>query len=399
MIKQRKSFMENKILLIFFVLIASISQATDDISNTLLIGLDADISSGSARSGESIRRGAIIAIDEVNAQGGLLGKQLKLEVRDHRGIPARGVANIEYFSSKKNLLAVLGGLHTPVALRELPTIHKNKVIYLVPWAAGTTIVENGYKPNYVFRASVSDQFAGGFLVKKAVEQGYKEIGLLLERTGWGRSNEKAMTSALKKEGLLPTAIEWFRWGSNIEKMSQHINKLKFSGAEVILLVSNAPEGATLIRAMAQRLETDRLPVISHWGITGGDFFEKTKDILGLVKLQFLQTYSFFEPGNKEYAKQFLSAYCQRFNACQGAKAVFSPVGSAHAYDLIHLLVKAAKIAGTPESSQVHTALEQIDYHSGLVREYQPPFTTNNHDALDLSDFRLAHYNSEGIIVP
>ena len=99
----------------------------------LIIGLDADMSSGSAKSGEAIRRGVQLAIDQINKQGGLLERPLKLVVRDHRGNPDRGVDNIREFSEMPNLLAVVGGIHTPVALEELPLIHENKIVYLSPW--------------------------------------------------------------------------------------------------------------------------------------------------------------------------------------------------------------------------------------------------------------------------
>ena len=72
-----------------------------------------------------IRRGAHIAIEEINRNGGVLGRKLQLEVRDHRGNPARGVDNILEFSAMQNVIAVLGGLHTPVAMQELKTIHQH----------------------------------------------------------------------------------------------------------------------------------------------------------------------------------------------------------------------------------------------------------------------------------
>lgn len=117
----------------------------------ILIGLDADMSSGSAKAGEAIKRGMEIAVDEINGQGGVLGRNLDIIVKDHRGNPARGVDNLEELARTENLVAVMGGLHTPVAMHELKTIHKNGLPFLVPWAAGTPVVANGFDPNFVFR--------------------------------------------------------------------------------------------------------------------------------------------------------------------------------------------------------------------------------------------------------
>jgi C4-dicarboxylate-binding protein DctP len=136
----------------------------------ILIGLDADLFAGSSPSGYSIKRGAQIAINEINAAGGVLGKKMRLISKDHSGISARGIMNIDYFSKLKNLVAVIGGIHSPVALSELETLHQKKIIYLDPWAAATNIVENGHNPNYVFRVSVRDEYAGPFLVNEALKK-------------------------------------------------------------------------------------------------------------------------------------------------------------------------------------------------------------------------------------
>ena len=182
------------------------------VEDSLVIGLDADMSSGSARSGEAIRRGLELAIEEINREGGLLGRPVELIVRDHRGNPDRGLDNLAAFTEVRDLIGVFGGIHTPVAIRELEFIHSNDLLYFCPWAAGTPVVKNGYTPNHVFRVSVRDEYAGGFLVRSALRRGGKKIGLMLERTAWGRSNEKAMKEALAEQGLEPVGEEWFSWG-------------------------------------------------------------------------------------------------------------------------------------------------------------------------------------------
>ncbi len=68
-----------------------------------------------------------------------------------------------------NLVAVMGGLHSPVASAELETIHENKIVYLLPWANATQLVENGYRPNYVFRVSAADKYVGEYLVEEALK--------------------------------------------------------------------------------------------------------------------------------------------------------------------------------------------------------------------------------------
>ena len=363
----------------------------------VLIGLDAAISGNSALSGEALRRGVLLAIDDINAKGGVLGRPLQLVVKDHRGVPARGVDNILDFAAMKDLVAVVGGIHSPVALAQLKNIHRHKIIYLGPWAAGTPIVANGYHPSYVFRVSVRDEHAGGFLVTAAKKRGYKKPGLLLWRTGWGRSNEKAMKAALQHEKMQLAGIRWFN--SSQQDMTTQIRELADAGADVIMLVANANEGLVAIRNIAALPNKIRLPVISHWGITGGEFFKLGREETAAVDLTFLQTFSFFAPPFPERAKTLYAMYCSRFGPCISPSDVVAPVGTAHAYDIVRMLAAAIRKAGSIDRTKVRHSLETLERFDGLMRNYRPPFTPTRHDALDASDFLLARFDKNGAIIP
>lgn len=361
-------------------------------NDNIIIGLDADLNLASAPSGLAIKRGMELAVDELNQKGGVLGKKLRIMVRDHSGISARGVENIKFFGKLENVVAVIGGLHSPVALSELNSIHENKIIYLGPWAAATGIAENSFQPNYVFRVSVRDEYAGEFLINQALKS-HQNIALLLENTGWGRSNERSMTQALKERQKTPVAIEWFNWGE--KNMMPQLTRIEKAGADAILMVANAPEGSTIIKDASQR--SQKIPIFSHWGITGGYFWNNVKNELPKVKLQFLQTFSFMGIKNKK-TRQVIAGYFERYQI-NDAKDIIAPVGTAHAYDLIHLLAKAVEMAGSLDRSKIRDALETIQFHEGLVKKYKYPFTRDDHDALGPEDFFLAEYNNKGSIVP
>lgn len=385
-------------LLFFVFVVVNLAPALgDDGARPIIIGLDADMSSGGAQSGEAIRRGTLVALHEINAAGGVLGRPLRLVVKDHRGNPARGVDNIEALADVDNLVAVMGGSHTPVALAELDAIHKHELIYLGPWAAGTSIVANGRNPNFVFRVSVRDEHAGGFIIAAARRRGFKRPGLLLWQTGWGRSNEKAMMAAARTLGMTDLPIEWFNSGE--EDLSGQIEALAASGADAILLVSNVTEGISFVRNLARMPKPKRLPVISHWGITIGDFFGTAPDAIAKVDLSFLQTFSFLDPPFPERARVLYEGYCKLFGPCTSVTDIGSPVGVAHAYDLIHLLRHAIEKTGSVDRRAVRDAMENIPSHKGVMRDYVRPFSATRHDALDATDFRVSRFNSAGVIVP
>lgn len=362
----------------------------------IIIGLDADMSSVAARGGQAIKRGALIAIHELNQQGGVLGRKLELRIKDHRGNPARGIDNIEEFAADSNVVAVLGGVHTPVALRELPTIHRHGLPYLDPWAAGTPIIDNGYEPNFAFRLSVRDQHAGAFLIEQALKQGYSRPALLLEQTPWGQSNKKAITEALSERSRPEPIVEWFNWG--VDDLNSHLDSFKNAGADVIIFVGNAPEGAVLVKTLAATPESERLPVISHWGVASGDFPAMAGPALERVQLSFLQTFSFFNAYDKDHAERVLGHYCRLFDTCDPADIIAS-VGVAHAYDLVHILARAIDLADSTERAHVRDAIERVRNYSGLTRHFEQPFTRSRHDALDARSFQLGQFDGQGTIRP
>lgn len=361
-------------------------------ADEVVLGLNADVSASSGLSGQAIKRGMELAATKINRDGGVLGKEISIVVRDNSGISDRGRDNMTYFSGLDNLLAVMGGIYSPIALAELDIIHREQIIFLNPWAAATGIVDNGYSPNYVFRVSVRDEYAGPFLIGKALEKSYN-IALLLVNDGWGKGNRKTMVRTLAEQSLEPATIQHFNWGE--KDMTPQLDLIEKSGAGIIVMVAGVSEGATIIKNMAAR--DKRLPIISHWGITGGDFWKSVNRELKSVDLSFLQSFSFFNAGN-EPARALMADYFKAYGVDHPGR-IFAPVGTAHAYDLVHLIAMAVEKAGTLDRRAVRDSLEQLDDHKGVVKHYRPPFTPDRHDALDQSSFILCRYSEQGYIIP
>ena len=139
------------------------------------------------------------------------------------------------------------------------------------------------------------------------------------------------------------------------------------------------------------------PILSHWGITGGNFGWELKKELREIDLEVLQAFSFFN-GKNNRTKSFLKKYFKFFKL-DDEDNIIAPVGTAHAYDLIHLLALAVKSANSLDRSKIRNALEEIKNYDGLVRNYINPFTSNDHDALDSSDFFMAKFDENGRIIP
>ena len=362
----------------------------------IVLGLHADMSSGSARSGEAIRRGVLLAISEINAQGGLLGgRELELVVRDHHGVPTRATEQLPELASTPHLVALLTGLHSPPVIQNLRFIQEHQLVIVSPWAAATGLIHHGLTPSYTFRVSPDDARVGEFLVAQALARGHTRFGLILEKSAWGRSNEKALLEALARRRMAPASVQWINLAD--EDLEEKLAEVERAGADSLLLVVNAPEAVGLVKALAGRPEDKRLPIYSHFGLCGGDFAEQVGASLSRVELHMVQTFSFLEARSAR-ARSVLAKYHALFGTTSEAQ-VFSAMGTAQAYDAVWLLALAIQKARSTERARVRDALERLGPYQGLVRTYQSAFTPSRHEALAPSDFKLATFDSRGVLVP
>lgn len=377
-------------------------QAADEVvKRPVLIGLDAAFSLAHSTSAPSLSRGAETAIHEINAAGGVLGgRALELVTRDNHAMPARGIHNFQELASIPDLVAVIGGRFSPVVMAQAKLAEQHQTLLLAAWSAANPITApiDGRPPRYVFRLSLRDGLAMPVMLQHAVDRGYERVGLMLLTTAWGRSNEAAALSHVGTAGA-PALVHsnWIHWRQEdyVLPYAEHLA----AGAQAIVVVGNDDEVARLVEVAASRPAGERLPIISHWGVTGGDFLGQLSsvDVLDKVDLSVVQTFSFYTARPEKVAQVLRTT--ERLFGIERIDGIEAPVGFAHAYDLVHLLARAIELAGTTERSAVRDALERVRDYDGLVRHFQQPFTPQNHDALQRSDVFMARYRSDGAIMP
>ncbi|MDH4945032.1 DctP family TRAP transporter solute-binding subunit [Sulfurimonas sp. C5] len=358
----------------------------------ILIGIDTDISSDTKVAGLAIKRGAEIAVSEINAKGGVLGKPLEIIVKDHRALASKGIQNIEEFSHNKHLVAIIGGVHGAVISAELDTIEQLKIPFFIPWAATAGLVNNGYKDNYIFRVSANDNIAANFIAGYTLKK-YKKPAIIVENSVWGRNNLKLMTQYCQEHNIKNITEIVFNRGQN--NFKKEISQILDSQADALIMVANPFEASKILQELKARKKS--LPVISHWGITSGNFFKENENLLKGLNLNVFQTFSFNNQLNTK-AKHLLDSYKNKYLLSKKSP-VQASVGIAQAYDIVYLLKLAIEKAGTTDKTKVKQALENLPKYEGAVKTYAPAFTEANHDALDGRDYYMAKYNSNGILVP
>ena len=324
-----------------FLILLMISCASIAAPEHITLYLSAD-RTGARASGVSIEQGIRTALSENgNKLGGI---NVTLKILDHRGSTPRAKGHLKSYLEDPSALALFAGLHSPPLIATRDFINERSILVLVPWAAATPITRFPSDKNWIFRLSIDDSKAGLVITNDAITRGgIQSPALLLEDTGWGRANHRTMTRSLEALNYRPTIVQWFNWGISINNARMLLRNIIKSGADAVIFVGNAPEGKVVAKAMASLPDDQRLPIFSHWGITGGDFAEDIGPaVIQNLNLSFIQT-SFSFLGKLSYFQQQVLEKAKFLfpDTIRKPADIKAPTGFIHAYDITRLLIEAA----------------------------------------------------------
>jgi len=358
------------------------------------IGNSGPLTGPAAFGGTAIKMGAEIAIDEINANGGVLGKQLRFVQYDDAGAPPRGVDNTRRIAQADKCIAILGGYHSTVALAQVEAVHQTGIPYIGTIAANTAVIENNRAPaeNLMFRVSGKDKWVAEFLVKKAVERSKAgKVAFMYENTGWGNGAVPDIENAIKAEGQTLVASETFNW--NDQDMSAQVMRIRDAGADTVILWGLDREGNQILRSMDK--VGFKPQIVGAWGLAG-NLGELAGPLANGVLV--MQTYTFMGQLNEK--GQALWGVIQKKYNLSDPQAVKMPSGVANSYDAVHIIAKAIEKAGAFDWQKVHAALCEVE-HTGVVADYKPAFDCSDnvrHDAILPNYYKLTAWH-DGKLLP
>jgi branched-chain amino acid transport system substrate-binding protein len=355
--------------------------------NEIKIGYNADQSaSGAAELGLSGLYGFQAAIEDLNAQGGVLGRKLVGVVRDDAGAPPKSIQNMNELIDNEKVAAVVGPTNSGNALAWLHIPQQKKVPVVSHVATATDITARYAKEpqNYIFRVSMVDREQLALLAAYAVKASKsKNVAIIADTTGYGQAATKDLQEILALHGIKPVGIEKF--GPKDTDMTSQLAKLKAAGADMIITGSLADATAQVLKSMEKM---DYYPgLLSTWGsintplinIAGPKLAEKT----------------IFAASTTEDASDRAAALHKRLMAKHPNMPAF--VSAAQGYDAVMLIAAAIKQAGGTEGPKVQQALENLGAVQGIIKKYEKPFSKEQHEALGVADFHLAQWKDGRVV--
>ena len=357
------------------------------------IGASGPLTGAAAFGGEAIRMGAEIAIDEINASGGVLGQKLSLKLYDDGGQPPKGADNVRRIALSDNCVAMLGGYHSGVQLAMRDPVAQVGIPYVGTTAAGTAIIEheNG-KNKWMFRVSAKDRWVAQYLVDQAVARSKgKKIALLYENTGWGNGGMPDVEAAMKARGLTLTAKETFNW--NDVDMTPQLIRVRDAGADTVIFWALDREGNQLLRGM-DKIGWRPANMVSAWGLAGnlGEIAGKLAN--GVLVFQTYSWMGKLDPRGDAIWKKIQT----KFNL-KNPEEIRMGSAVANSYDAVYIVARAIEKAGDFDREKVREAMFQVRY-DGLVAKYEPAFemSQERHDAILPRYYKMTAWH-DGKLLP
>jgi len=232
---------------------ASAGSATSDGANlpdVIEIGVITALTGSEAKFGEAHKRGYEIALEEINAAGGVLGRPLKLIIEDDASKPENAISAAEKLATQTNVPLILGSYSSAATLPAAQTATKYQVPFIVPTAAADNITEFGSK--YVFRInSPSSEYASTAISFLMDQVKPKTLAIIYENTNFGTSTAEPARKLAEEAGIEVVAFEGYAKGA--PDFKPLISAVKSKNPDAVLFVSYLLD-ATLLMRQARELD-------------------------------------------------------------------------------------------------------------------------------------------------
>ena len=328
----------------------------------IVLGQSAAFSGPAMQLGTQFHAGARLWFDQLNAKGGVGGRQVEIRHLDDGYEPDRCVANTEKLI-KDEVFALFGYIGTPTSLAALPLATSARVPFIAPFTGAMGLREPFKREAFHLRASYDDETA--LIVKQLIELSQNRIGVFYQNDAYGKAGLSGVTKALAARQLKPIAEGTVE--RNSEDVAAAVAKLAKSGAQAIVQIGAYKACAAFIRQARKAGYGGKFYNVSFVG-TQALADELGKDGAGVVVSQVVP--SPYNPA-RPVSREFVAAAKQQGRV----QANFS---SMEGYLAAKLFTEGLKRAGgKPTREALIAALESINEDFG---GYRVSFGPGNHVA-------------------
>ncbi len=319
--------------------------------DVIKVGEFASLTGKEAAFGQSSHKGTVLAIDEINSAGGVLGKPLKLIYEDNRSTSGESATIVKKLISREKVVAILGEVASGRSLEAAPICQQNKIPQISPSSTNPKVTEMG---DYVFRVCFIDPFQGTVMAKFAKDTlKAKQVALLYDASApYSVGLAKFFREKFTADG--GTILTEKSFNSGDKDFKPQLTAIKAAGPQAIFVPCYYTEAA-LIVVQARQLGLT-LPLF------GGDGWE-APELLQIGGAAMEGTY-YSTHYSAEDAAPAVQKFVSKFKAKNNNE--IPDAMAALGYDSVYVLADALKRAGGTDSAKLRDALAATKDFDGVT---------------------------------
>jgi branched-chain amino acid transport system substrate-binding protein len=339
------------LMLFGFVLMASISPIAAFSEETIKVGIFLPIINAGAKSGEIEKQSFEMALEEINAAGGIKGKKLEFLIVDETGKPEKGSSMMKKLITKNKVVMVAGGYSNSVTYAVAKVAQKNRIPFLINTAPADKITEQVW--DYVFRLNLpASEHASGLNSFLAEVIKPKSAAILHEKSASGSRGAKFFNKNCTKLSIKVLLTEAYKPGGNDFKPV--LTKVKKLNPDIIFLISNVMDGSMIMLQSQEIRLRPKLFIGGAAGFTSPKFVHNAGTASEKVVVPTLWHQLLPLPGAMDYFNKFKARYNKETN-----------YHGAEAYAAAQVISDALKRARSLAPDDIKQALKETDMKTVL----------------------------------
>ena len=319
---------------------------------TIKIGLVNEATGPNAEAGVYTVNGARLALEEVNAAGGILGKKAELELEDNQSTNPGTVLAFSKLFAQKDIVAIIGPIRSTQTQAASPTIAKSGIPVMI---GGTDPTLTKVNNRWLFRGRPSDSYSSRVIADFGVNTLKKSKWAIIHSTdAFGSGGMNALVAALKTLGITPVLVQGYT--NNSQDFTPVVLAIKKSGADIIgSYMTNSPDVGIFAKQLRQ------LGLNAEW-VGSSSVVTDTAMKLAGPALHGVHSIADFTPDANDESKAYTAKYRARYK-------LDPDVYSSWAYDAMKVLALAINTAKATDPESIRKGIVGIKGWKGVEGTY------------------------------
>jgi branched-chain amino acid transport system substrate-binding protein len=368
--------MKKSILLLTALILALSLGSCKKEEDTIKIGAILAVTGGASFLGAPEARTAEMVVEEINANGGLLGRQIELIIKDSAANPEKAISFAKQLIEEDQVTAIIGP-STSGETMQIKDLCETLKTPLISCAAAEAIVDP--VASYVFKTPQKDSYVAEWIYRAMNDMGISRIGLVAANTGFGNAGMGQLEKYAPQFGIEIAAKETY--DSAATDLTAVLTKLRAQNVEAVVNWSIVPAQSIVPKNMKQL--GMEIPLFQSHGFGNIKYVEAAGAAgEGII----------FPAGRLLVAEKLPDSHPQKANLVAYKTAYEEKFGEAvstfggHAWDAIMLTLEAVRIAESSERDAVRDALESIQNFPGTGGIFN--MTAADHNGLGMDSLEL-----------